>query len=80
MGHDLRRAEQLRGAGLLRPRPARQIQNPVTGSRSVANVLATKAIAQATGVTLILGTGRYYDSYFDVDWLSGPRPISSPST
>jgi predicted metal-dependent phosphotriesterase family hydrolase len=48
--------------------PAHQIQNPVTGSRSVVNVLATKAIAEATGVTVILGTGHYYDSYFDVDW------------
>jgi predicted metal-dependent phosphotriesterase family hydrolase len=48
--------------------PAHQIQNPVTGSRSVANVLATKALAEETGVTVILGTGHYFEHYFDVDW------------
>jgi predicted metal-dependent phosphotriesterase family hydrolase len=48
--------------------PAHQVQNPVTGSRSVANVLATKRIAEETGVTVILGTGHYFDEYFDVDW------------
>jgi phosphotriesterase-related protein len=48
--------------------PAHQIQNPVTGSRSVANVLATKAMAQETGVSVILGTGHYFERYFDVDW------------
>lgn len=48
--------------------PAHQVQNPVTGSRSVANVLATKAMAEETGITVILGTGHYFDHYFDVDW------------
>ena len=48
--------------------PARLVQNPVTGSRSVANVLATKALAEETGVQVILGTGHYFDEYFDVDW------------
>jgi predicted metal-dependent phosphotriesterase family hydrolase len=48
--------------------PAHAIQNPVTGSRSVANVAATKAMAQETGVTVILGTGHYFEAYFDVDW------------
>jgi phosphotriesterase-related protein len=48
--------------------PAHQIQNPVTGSRSVANVLATRAMAQETGVTVILGTGHYFEHYFDADW------------
>jgi phosphotriesterase-related protein len=48
--------------------PAHQVRNPVTGSRSVANVLATKAMAEETGVTVILGTGHYFDRYFDVDW------------
>ena len=48
--------------------PAHQIQNPVTGSRSVVNVLATRAIAEECGVTVILGTGHYHDRYFDVDW------------
>jgi predicted metal-dependent phosphotriesterase family hydrolase len=48
--------------------PAHQLQNPVTGSRSVANVLATKAMAEETGVTVILGTGHYFERYFDVDW------------
>jgi predicted metal-dependent phosphotriesterase family hydrolase len=48
--------------------PAHQVKNPITGSRSVANVMATKAMAEATGVTVILGTGHYFDHYFDVDW------------
>jgi phosphotriesterase-related protein len=48
--------------------PAHQIQNPVTGSRSVANVLATKAMAEETGVTVILGTGHYFEHYFDTAW------------
>jgi phosphotriesterase-related protein len=48
--------------------PAHQVQNPITGSRSVANVLATKAMAEETGVTVILGTGHYFEKYFDVDW------------
>ncbi|RKN05934.1 phosphotriesterase [Streptomyces radicis] len=43
-------------------------QNPRTGSRSVANVLATKAMAEATGVQVILGTGHYYDTYLDKRW------------
>jgi phosphotriesterase-related protein len=48
--------------------PAHQVQNPLTGSRSVANVLATKAISEETGVTVILGTGHYFEEYFDIDW------------
>lgn len=48
--------------------PAHQVKNPITGSRSVANVTATKAMAEETGVTVILGTGHYFDHYFDVDW------------
>ncbi len=48
--------------------PAHVVKDPITGSRSVANVLATKAIAEETGVTVILGTGHYFDHYFDVDW------------
>lgn len=43
-------------------------QNPDTGSRSVANVLATKAMSEATGVQVILGTGHYYDTYLDHRW------------
>jgi predicted metal-dependent phosphotriesterase family hydrolase len=48
--------------------PAHAVKNPVTGSRSVANVLATKAIAEETGINVILGVGHYFDHYFDVDW------------
>jgi predicted metal-dependent phosphotriesterase family hydrolase len=48
--------------------PTHQVRNPTTGSRSVANVMATKAMAEATGVTVILGTGHYFDHYFDVGW------------
>jgi predicted metal-dependent phosphotriesterase family hydrolase len=48
--------------------PAHQVQNAITGSRSVANVLATKALAEETGATVILGTGHYFERYFDVDW------------
>jgi predicted metal-dependent phosphotriesterase family hydrolase len=48
--------------------PAHQIMNPTTGSRSVANVLATKALAEETGVTVVLGTGHYFERYFDLDW------------
>ena len=48
--------------------PAHAVQHPVTGSRSVANVLATKAMAEATGVNVVLGTGHYFERYFDVDW------------
>lgn len=43
-------------------------QNPRTGSRSVANVLATKAAAELSGVQVILGTGHYYDKYLDKAW------------
>ncbi len=43
-------------------------QNPRTGSRSVANVLATKEAAELTGVQVILGTGHYYDTYLDKTW------------
>lgn len=48
--------------------PAHAVKNPVTGSRSVANVLATKAIAEETGINVVLGCGHYFDHYFDVDW------------
>lgn len=48
--------------------PAHAVKNPITGSRSVANVMATKAIAEQTGVNVILGVGHYFDHYFDVDW------------
>lgn len=48
--------------------PAELVQNPLTGSRSVANVLASKALAEATGVTVVLGTGHYHEHYFDVPW------------
>jgi hypothetical protein len=44
------------------------IQNPVTGSRWVAVVLATKAMAEETGMTVILGTGHHFEHPFDVDW------------
>ncbi|GAB2888242.1 phosphotriesterase family protein [Streptomyces mayteni] len=43
-------------------------QNPRSGSRSIANVLATKAMAEATGTQIILGTGHYYDTYLDKRW------------
>jgi phosphotriesterase-related protein len=43
-------------------------QNPTTGSRSPANVLATKAMAEATGINVILGTGHYYQTYLDLEW------------
>jgi predicted metal-dependent phosphotriesterase family hydrolase len=48
--------------------PAHAIQNPVTGSRSVANVLATQAMAVETGVNVVLGTGHYFEHYFDTAW------------
>lgn len=47
---------------------ARLRQNPVTGSRSIANVLATREMALASGVTVVLGTGHYFEQYFDLDW------------
>lgn len=43
-------------------------QNAITGSRSIANVLATKDLAEKTGVTVVLGTGHYFEEYFDVAW------------
>lgn len=43
-------------------------QNPTTGSRSVANVLATKEASERSGVQVILGTGHYYDRYLDKRW------------
>ncbi|WP_374976682.1 phosphotriesterase [Microbacterium trichothecenolyticum] len=43
-------------------------QNPATGSRSIANVLATKEMAERTGVQVILGTGHYYSTYLDQQW------------
>jgi phosphotriesterase-related protein len=43
-------------------------QNATTGSRSPANVLATKAMAEQTGLTVILGTGHYYQAYLDTEW------------
>ncbi|WP_320668985.1 phosphotriesterase family protein [Patulibacter defluvii] len=48
--------------------PADQVQHPITGSRSVANVLATKAMAEATGVNVVLGTGHYFHHYCDAEW------------
>ncbi|MEU8021937.1 MULTISPECIES: phosphotriesterase family protein [Micromonospora] len=48
--------------------PAHQVQNPVTGSRSVANVLATRELAERTGVTVVLGTGHYFEAYLDQGW------------
>jgi predicted metal-dependent phosphotriesterase family hydrolase len=48
--------------------PLHNVQNAITGSRSVANVLATRAMAQETGVTVILGTGHYHEAYFDGPW------------
>ena len=43
-------------------------QNATTGSRAPANVLATKAMAEATGLNIILGTGHYYQKYLDTEW------------
>lgn len=43
-------------------------QNPDTGSRSIANVLATKRVAELTGVQVILGTGHYYSTYLNKEW------------
>jgi len=48
--------------------PADERQNPLTGSRSVANVLATREISRAAGVSIVLGTGHYFDAYLDPDW------------
>jgi phosphotriesterase-related protein len=49
--------------------PEHQLQNRTTGSRSIVNVLATRALAEATGVQVVLGTGHYYDAYMDHDWM-----------
>ncbi|GAA1003134.1 aryldialkylphosphatase [Acrocarpospora pleiomorpha] len=43
-------------------------QDPVTGSRSPANVLATKAMAETVGLAVVLGTGHYHDSYLHRQW------------
>jgi predicted metal-dependent phosphotriesterase family hydrolase len=43
-------------------------QNPDTGSRSIANVLATKEMSERTGVQVILGTGHYYETYLNKLW------------
>lgn len=43
-------------------------QNPDTGSRSIANVLATKRVAELTGLNVILGTGHYYHAYLNTQW------------
>lgn len=48
--------------------PAHGFQDPVTGSCSVANVLATKAMAEETGVNVVLGTGHYFAEYCDAAW------------
>jgi phosphotriesterase-related protein len=48
--------------------PAHGFQDPTTGSRSVANVLATKAMAEETGVNIVLGTGHYFEYYCDDYW------------
>jgi len=49
--------------------PEHQLQNRVTGSRSIVNVLATKALAETAGVNVVLGTGHYYDAYMDHEWM-----------
>lgn len=43
-------------------------QNPDTGSRAIANVRATKELAERSGVQIILGTGHYYGTYLDKRW------------
>ncbi|WP_414781107.1 hypothetical protein, partial [Escherichia coli] len=43
-------------------------QNRRTGSRSIANVRATRRAAEASGIQVILGTGHYYDTYLDKEW------------
>ncbi len=43
-------------------------QNRRTGSRSIANVRATRRAAETSGVQVILGTGHYYDTYLDKEW------------
>ena len=43
-------------------------KNRITGSRSIANVAATKAMAEATGLNIVLGTGHYHETYFDREW------------
>lgn len=48
--------------------PADELQNPLTGSRSVANVLATQDISRASGVSIVLGTGHYFDAYLEPGW------------
>ena len=39
-----------------------------SGSRSIANVRATRRAAEASGIQVILGTGHYYDTYLDKGW------------
>jgi predicted metal-dependent phosphotriesterase family hydrolase len=51
-----------------RTEPGLQVKHPVTGSRAVANVLATQALAEATGLQVILGTAHYFEHYFDLQW------------
>lgn len=48
--------------------PVRLAQDRRTGSRSVANVLATRALAEQTEVSIILGTGHYFEAYLDPAW------------
>ncbi len=48
--------------------PREMQQNPTTGSRSIANVQATRHLAELSGVQVILGTGHYYDHYLDKRW------------
>ncbi|MGP6170075.1 phosphotriesterase family protein [Microbacterium sp. A204] len=43
-------------------------QNPDTGSRSIANVLATKELSESSGIQVVLGTGHYYNTYLNKEW------------
>jgi predicted metal-dependent phosphotriesterase family hydrolase len=42
---------------------------PVSGTRTVNQVLATVEIAESTGLNIVLGTGHYRDPYFDDGWI-----------
>jgi predicted metal-dependent phosphotriesterase family hydrolase len=47
---------------------ASQVADPRTRSRSAANALATRDMAAAVGLTVILGTGHYHQAYLDPEW------------
>jgi predicted metal-dependent phosphotriesterase family hydrolase len=51
--------------------PDRQVPDPRTGSRAEANVLAVRAVAETTGVTIVLGTGHYVEPYLEAAWWDG---------